>query len=140
MSENKLFDPAIQESFDGPLSKAFRDEIQNIRAEYGCSYAELAKRAGISPAFFNNLANYRIMSGKKECGIRTIHIKRLVNGVRSFYNQKESYLAVSEIDSIEKNNNNRIEKVIPLSIMDAKAGLALKFNIPVDCIDITVRG
>lgn len=70
------FNPAYQESYNGPLSKELRARIQRFRDENGATLQEIGKELSFSGPFISTLLN-----PKNPARIRTKHIDKIVSRV-----------------------------------------------------------
>ncbi|MGI8839222.1 MAG: hypothetical protein ACR2F8_00295 [Caulobacteraceae bacterium] len=90
------FDSQVEDAYNGPWSKSFRERAANVRAKSGLTFKQIGDAMDFSGAFVSN-----ILSGKYNMGSQ--HCEKVMRGVQ-FLEIKEN------VPSIDMNENQ--EKMV----------------------------
>jgi hypothetical protein len=121
------FDSSIQDSFNGPLSQTFADQIKALKNASGISYDDVGQAAALSGSFVGNLVRRYAYNGKMTA-IRTQHVGRLLKAVKAL----EAQHGIVPVNAIAATSG--------LTIADAKQALAVAYGVSPQSIEIVIRG
>jgi hypothetical protein len=116
--------PAIQQSPDGPLTEEFRKRVHAVKAKFDLNYGDIATKVGIAGSTLGNIVRYDAHNTS------TTTANKLANVIGD--------LEMSEGFRGEAEDWPR--KPMPLTIAEAKKGLAAAFGVTPEAIEITIRG
>jgi len=114
------YDPAVQQSRDGPLTDDFRRRVLAVKARLNLNYEDIATRAGIAGSTLGNIVRYATHNTGTPTANRLAKI-------------------LVELEALDLGGEDLPRPPVKLTIAEAKEGLAATFGVPPGAVEITIR-